>query len=90
MHPNTASVSLEKGTRVTIHLMSGAPAVTGVIDGLANAPVPSIILESKSTLGEVSEVNIIPIHAIARIAFAPSKVLSPTSSDLLHSNLTKL
>lgn len=88
-HPNTASVSLDKGTRVTIYTNDGA-SLSGVIDGLANAPVPSIILEVKNTVGTVIEVCIIPIHAISRIAFVPSGVLSPTSSDVLHSNYTKL
>lgn len=88
-HPNTASVSLDKGTRVTIYTNDGA-SLSGVIDGLANAPVPSVILEVKNTVGTVIEVSIVPIHAISRIAFTPSGVLSPTSSDVLHSNFTKL
>lgn len=88
-HPNTASVSLEKGARVSIFLIGGG-SISGVIDGLANAPVPSIILETKNSLGAVDEISIIPIHAISRIAFKPSGVLSPTSGDVLQSNLTKL
>lgn len=88
-HPTTASVSLEKGTRVTIYTNDGA-SVTGVIDGLANAPVPSIILEVKNSVNTILEVCIVPIHAISRISFVPSGVLSPTSSDVLHSNFTKL
>lgn len=88
-HPNTASVSLDKGTRVTIYTNDGG-SLSGVIDGLANAPVPSIILEVKNTVSTVIKVWIIPIHAISRIAFVPSGVLSPTSSDVLHSNFTKL
>lgn len=88
-HPTTASVSLEKGTRVTIYTNDGA-SITGVIDGLANAPVPSIIIEVKNSVGSILEVSIVPIHAISRISFVPSGVLSPTSSDVLHSNFTKL
>jgi hypothetical protein len=88
-HANTASAALDKGKRLVIRLNNGF-LIEGVLDGLANAPVPSLIVEAQSTLGAVETVHIIPLHAISVISFKPDSLLSPTSSDLLLSNLTKI
>jgi hypothetical protein len=88
-HANTASAALDKGKRIVIDLNNGN-RLSGVLDGLANAPVPSLILEEQNTIGAVHLVHIVPLHAVSAISFEPSNLLSPTSSDLLHSNLTKL
>lgn len=88
-HANTASAALDKGKRIVLELNNGN-RLSGVLDGLANAPVPSIIIEEPNTVGGVALIHIVPLHAISAISFEPSNVLSPTSSDLLHTNLTKL
>jgi hypothetical protein len=88
-HQNTASAALDKGKRLIVQLNNGF-IYEGVLDGLANAPVPSLIIEDKSTLGAVETVHIIPLHAISVISFKPDSLLSPTSNDLLISNLTKI
>ncbi len=88
-HQNTANAALDKGAKLEVLMISG-DLIRGVLDGLANAPIPSLILETNNTIGSAHEVHIIPLHAIARISFKPSKILNATSSEILASNFSKL